>query len=460
MQQNGTATNTTTLETFKPRIIYRPEDFKHFIGQEKVDGLKRLAEPLEGKGWTNVNSTLVGGGVAEILQSAVPLAIGLGLDANWYVIKGNENFFRVTKKFHNMLQGIELPVSLEEIFEAYLHTIDENAKNTFIASDLIVIHDPQPAAMVMNGLIFGNILWRCHIDTSAPNEIVWRFLLPYVNHCAGAVFTIPEFIGPGLQIPLYQIYPCINPLAEKNRQRSDSESLDILEPLLNEHDIDPQRPIIAAVSRYDVHKNQATIIKAFQRYKQSFRPDPPPYLIFLGNTASDDPEGEEMLAKLKDMAGEDPDIRFWVNVENNDQVVGALMQLARTFVHVSTREGFGLVVTEAMWQGAPVIGSRTGGIVKQIVDGETGYLVDPLDVDGLAEKLHYMADHPEAASSMGEAAREHVREHFLLPELVRRYMVLLQYYSGVTNEAPPFRLNDLSYSELLTIMRPTPPIFK
>jgi trehalose synthase len=457
MQDNGAPTNVTALEAFKPSTIYRPEDFAPFIGPRGVEQLKQTARVVEGKGWTNVNSTLIGGGVAEILQSAVPLAVGLGIDAHWYVIKGNEHFFQVTKKFHNMLQGIDLPISLEEIFEAYLHTIDENAKNTFIASDLVVIHDPQPAAMVMNGLIFGNILWRCHIDTSDPNEIVWRFLLPYINHCAGAVFTIPEFIGPGLQIPLYQIYPCINPLAAKNMQHSRRDALEILRPLLNEHDVDPDRPVIAAVSRYDIHKNQATIIRAFQAFKERSKPDPAPYLIFLGNTASDDPEGEAMLDQLRHLAGKDPDIRFWVNVADNDRVVGALMRLARAFVHISTREGFGLVVTEAMWQGTPVIGSTAGGIAKQVLDGQTGFLVDPLDEEAVVDKLHFLLTHPEESSRMGEQGREQVRTHFLLPELLRRYIILLQYFSGTLQQQPSFRLNDLSYSEVLSVMRPTPP---
>lgn len=460
MQSNNAQTISTSLEKFEAKKIYQADDFQPFLGQKRVEELKQLAAPLEGKGWTNVNSTLIGGGVAEMLQSAVPLAQGLGLDANWYVIRGNEDFFQVTKKFHNMLQGLDLPITLEEIFKAYLNTIDENAKNTFIASDLVVIHDPQPAAMVMNGLIFGNILWRCHIDTSAPNEIIWRFLLPYINQCAGAIFTIPEFVGPGLQIPLYQIYPCINPLASKNRQLETDQALDILQPLFNEHDVDPDRPIVAAVSRYDIHKNQKTIINAFLKYKEQFKPDPVPYLIFLGNTASDDPEGETMLRELKSLAMDDQDIRFWVNVPDNDRVVGALMHLARVFVHVSTREGFGLVVTEAMWQGTPVIGSRVGGIVKQVLDSETGYLVQPLDEESIVHKLHSLLNNPEKAQHMGSRAREHVRDHFLIPELVRRYLSLIQYYSGLSSQTPEFRLNDLSYSELLNIMRPTPPFLR
>jgi trehalose synthase len=460
MQQNTGPTHVTTLETFQPPHVYKPEDFAPFIGDARVEGLKRTAAPLEGRGWTNVNSTLIGGGVAEILSSAVPLALGLGIHAHWHVIRGNDNFFQVTKKFHNMLQGMDLPIALEEIFQAYLNTIDENARNTFIASDLVVIHDPQPAAMVMNGLIFGNILWRCHIDTSAPNEIVWRFLLPYINHCAGAIFTIPEFIGPGLQIPLYQIYPCIDPLAPKNRHRTKSEALASVDSLLSAHGVDPERPLVAAISRYDIHKNQSTIITAFQEYKKRVKPDPAPYLIFVGNTASDDPEGDAMLEKLKNKAGDDPDIVFLVNVDNNDEVVGALMHLAQVFVHVSTKEGFGLVVAEAMWQGTPVIGSKVGGITKQVVPGQTGYLVDALDVETIVKRLDYLLTHPDQARAMGEQAREHVRTHFLIPELVRRYMTLMQYYSGLNSEAPDFRLNDLSYSEVLSLMRPVPPFLQ
>jgi len=441
------------MEEFEPDSTINPEEYETYIGRERLDNLKRLAEPIMEKGWVNVNSTLVGGGVAEMLRSAIPLARGLGINASWCVIRGHKGFYQVTKKFHNMLQGLDSPISLEEIFGAYLDTIDGNARNTFIASDMVVIHDPQPAAMVMNGVIFGNVLWRCHIDTSAPNQTIWRFLLPYINHYAGAIFTMPGFVGCDLQIPLYQIMPCIDPRAEKNHQHSDREALDILTPLFNEHNINPERPILAAVSRYDIHKNQGTIIKAFKQLCQVKKYDPAPYLIFLGNTADDDPEGGAMLDKLRQQAGDDPDIRFWVNVENNDQVVGALMQIARGFVHISTREGFGLVVAEALWQGTPVIGSRVGGIMKQVLDNQTGYLVDPLDVDATAAKMARLLDTPDEAAEFGAHGREHVRKCFLLPELIRRYLILLRFYTNADQEQPEFRLNDLTYSEVINVVR-------
>ena len=443
----------TPLEEYEPDFTLKAEDYEIYIGPERVEELKRLAEPLEGKGWGNVNSTLMGGGVAEMLRSVIPLARSLGVDARWYVIRGHDDFFQVTKKFHNLLQGVDQSITLEEIFGAYLDTIDENVRNTFIASDMVVIHDPQPAALIMNGVIFGNILWRCHIDTSSPNQMVWRFLLPYINFCSGAIFTMPEFVGPGLQIPRYQIYPCIDPRAEKNHQYSDQEALDVLTPLFNEHNVDHERPILAAISRYDIHKNQGTILKAFKQLRKERKFNPPPYLIFMGNTATDDPEGGAMLEKLRQQAGDDPDIRFWVNVENNDQVVGALMHIARGFIHVSTKEGFGLVVSEALWQGTPVIGSRVGGIKKQVLDDQTGYLVGPLDVDGIASKMAVFLDHPDKALALGVRGKEHVRARFLLPELVRHYLMLMRFYTGIDRELPAFRLDELSYSELIHAMR-------
>ncbi len=443
----------TTLETFEPDTITTIDDYVPFIGDARAEELKKLAAPLEGRAWANINSTLIGGGVAEMLRSVIPLARGLGINADWRVIRGDNEFFQVTKKFHNLLQGVDQPITMGEIFGAYLDTIDSNVKNTFVVSDMAVVHDPQPAALIMNGVIYGNILWRCHIDTSNPNSVIWRFLLPYINHCSGAIFTMEEFVGPGLQVPIYQIFPCIDPLADKNKNYTLSESREILAPLFDHHDIDPERPILTAISRYDIHKNQGRIIQAFRKLREIKKYDPQPYLIFLGNTAPDDPEGLGMLEILKSEAGSDPDIFFWVNVEDNDRVVGALMNIARGFIHISTKEGFGLVVTEALWQGTPVIGSRVGGIAKQILDGRTGFLVDPGDTDAIAVKMARFLDDAAEAKAFGERGKEYVRNNFLLPELVRRYLVLLQFYTDGTKEIPSFRVNDLSYSEVLQSMK-------
>ncbi len=442
------------LEEYQSETILTLDEYEPYIGRERVDTLTRLAASVAGKGWANINSTFVGGGVAEILRSAIPLARSLGVHARWYTIQGHDAFFRVTKKFHNTLQGVDQPIALQGLFETYLDNLETNATNVSLESDLIVVHDPQPAALIMHGGLMGNVLWRCHVDTSTPNPTVWRFLAPYINQYAGAIFTMPEFVGPGLQIPQYQITPCIDPRAEKNVQYTEERAKEILTPLFRQHAVDPDRPILAAISRYDIHKNQASILRAFTRLRAERRYDPAPYLIFLGNTATDDPEGEAMLEQLKALADDDPDVRFWVNVENNDQGVGSLMRLARGFVHVSTREGFGLVVSEALWQGTPVIGSRVGGIVQQVIDGETGYLVEPLDVDAIATKMARILDAPEQTAQLGRQAQEHVRQNFLLPELVRRYLTLLRYYTGIDPDYPSFRMNPISYRKRLARLLP------
>jgi len=431
------------LEEFVPAREVCLDDYEPYVGRARVDALRRLAEPLAGRRWLHVNSTLIGGGVAEMLRSIVPLARSVGVEARWCALRGSPEFFKVTKKFHNLLQGVEQPISLEEILGSYLGTLEKSAEGTRFAADLIVVHDPQPAGLLARDVFDGPVLWRCHIDTSEPDPLLWRFFLPYVNRCAGAIFSMPEFAGPGLRVPLYRVAPCIDPHTEKNHPYDEDEALRVLEPLFREHDVDADRPIVAAVSRYDVHKNQATILEAFRLLRQarSQSPSPPPILIFLGNTALDDPEGEWMLRALQAKAGDDPDVRFWVNVPDNDRVVGALTSLARAFVHVSTKEGFGLVVSEAMWQGTAVIGSNVGGIRRQVLDGETGFLVEPRDAGTIAARLHRLLSDPDEADRLGTAAREHVRRNFLLPTLLDRYLRLLGRHAGMHREALDFRFD-------------------
>lgn len=439
------------LESFEPEHTIEMDEYLPHIGQESLDVLRKLAEPLQGTRWCHLNSTFDGGGVAEMLRSLVPIARSLGLDANWYAIRGTDEFFNITKKFHNTLQGLDQTVSAEEVFLDYLKTIEANASNTFIHGDVVVVHDPQPLALVNQGVLYGNILWRCHIDTSKPNKLVWRFLKPYINQTAGAIFTLPEYISEGINVPLYQIMPGIDPLAEKNHPLSEEEALDAVGPMLDQFNIDPDRPILAAISRYDPHKNQGRILEAFQKMKQSQSFKKPPLLVFLGNTAADDPEGGVILEQLIEQAGDDPDVR--IIVENNNRYVGGLMRLAKGFVHVSTREGFGLVVTEALWQGTPVIGSRVGGIVKQVVDFDTGYLVNPLDTDDIALKMARILDKPEHSETLGSNGRELVRGNFLITNVMANYLRLIRYYTGVDESPPDFRLNSLTYSELLQTMR-------
>ena len=441
----------TPLDAFKPDTPMVIDDYLPIVGKERLDRIKSLAEPLQGKRWCHLNSTFEGGGVAEMLRSLVPAARSLGIDADWHAIRGTDEFFNITKKFHNTLQGLEQTVTAEEVFLDYLKTVESNALNTFIQGDVIVVHDPQPLALVNQGVLYGNILWRCHIDTSKPNKLVWRFLQPYINQTVGAIFTLPEYVGDGLNIPLYQIMPGIDPLADKNSHFNRESALEVLAPLFDQLDIDPERPILAAISRYDPHKNQKTILESFQKLLKEKKYDPAPYLIFLGNTATDDPEGGIILEDLIHHAGDDPNVR--IVVENNNRYVGALMHIAEGFIHVSTKEGFGLVVTEALWQGTPVIGSRVGGIIKQVEDFETGYLVNPHDSDDIALKMARILDDPETSHRLGDQGKELVRENYLITNVLANHLRLMRYYTGIEDTPPDFRLNSLSYSELIREIR-------
>ncbi len=422
--------------------------YEPFIGKDTLDDIKFLAKPLYKKVWANVNSTFIGGGVAEMLQSVIPFARGLGIDARWFVVEGSEDFFTVTKKFHNLLQGVKQNITLEEIFHAYLDTIDENTRNVRVVGHMVTVHDPQPAAIIMNGNVYGHIVWRCHIDTSNASRRIWRFLLPYINQYHGAIFTTKDFARGNLQIPIYEINPSIDPLRKKNRQRSRQEALKTMEPIFKEHNIDPDRPMVVAISRYDVHKNQKGIIEAFKQMKSQVKKGKHPILIIMGNSATDDPEGNVVYEEIKEATGGDKDIYFLLNVENNDEVVGSLMSLADCFVHISTKEGFGLVVTEAMWQGTPVIGSNVGGIPKQVVNDINGFLVSPYGYSDIAKHMQAFIENKELRENFGNNAREHVRNHFLLPQMVKKELMLMRYYLEIDNKNPDFRINELTYKEI------------
>jgi len=431
-----------------PKEIIKTKNYEQYVGKKILDQLEKLAEPLQGRSWTHVNSTPTGGGVAEMLQSEIPLLRGLGLNAHWHVIEGDQEFFSVTKKFHNLIQGVKDEICIEEIFHTYLDMTAHNATKIKIISDMVTIHDPQPAALINCGHIYGHLIWRCHIDTTEASRRVWRFLLPYINHYSGAIFSTPGFAKQDLRIPAYEIAPSIDPHSEKNKIRNKKECLNILQEVFHENDIDPKRPIVLAVSRYDVHKNQKGIIQSFKILKEKLDKDIMPVLIILGNSASDDPEGMKMFNDIRNFADEDQDIYFLLNAENNDQVVGSLMAIADCFVHISTKEGFGLVVTEALWQGTPVIGSRIGGIPKQVVDQETGYLVEPYEHEKIAQYMQLILEDRALRNTLSQNAQEHVRNNFLLPHMVAKELLLMRYYLDIDELYPTFRINEMSYNEI------------
>lgn len=418
------------------------QDYKEVIGNSKLEKLKQLSAPLENKVWAHVNSTYVGGGVVEMLKSLVPLAKGFGIDAQWHLFEAHsEDFFYITKKFHDLIQGVEQPFSVEELHGVYIDNSIKNFENYSVTADLTVVHDPQPCATSVFGNYEGPKLWRCHIDTTSANKLIWNFFLPFINHYDGAIFTDERFVKPGVRKPVYRVAPSIDPLSPKNRQLSEQEARQVLTPLFNKHNIDGDRPIVLAVSRYDIHKNQSTIIKAFKEIKNDREVQKKkPILIIVGNTATDDPDGLAMYGQMMEERENDTDIFLLMNIDNNDENIGALMRIANQFVHISTKEGFGLVVTEALWQGTPVIGSDVGGISQQVIDNETGFLVEPFDVEQIKNKMKYLFLHRDESRHIGRQAIEHVRENFLLPSLLENYLLLMRHYTGVDSKQPEFRI--------------------
>jgi trehalose synthase len=402
------------------------------IGAKEVEEIRRLAGLLQGKTWCHVNSTFDGGGVAEMLKSVVPIAKGLGINCKWYCIEGNENFYSITKRFHNIIQGLDQHFTIEDLLETYLETNKKNFINKRIVSDMTIVHDPQPCASIVHGNYEGKMIWRCHIDTSEANELIWNFLLPYINNYDGSIFSQRSFIKHGIKKPVYQIAPAIDPLSVKNRQRSEKEGYETLAAFWSKYNIDPGRPIVLAVSRYDVHKNQDTIIKSFLKLKKDkairgLRP----ILIIIGNSATDDPEGMEMFRKVREVADNDIDIFTLLNIENNDECIGALMKVAKIFIHISTKEGFGLVVTEALWQGTPVIGSDVGGIKLQVINGKTGYLVSPHNINSIVTFMKYLLTNRDEREKLGYNAVEYVRENFLITTLIKKYLILMRFLLGI-----------------------------
>ncbi len=366
-----------------------------------------LAEPLRGARVLHINSTSFGGGVAEILKTLVPLMRDIGLDAEWQVIEGSEEFFNVTKAMHNGLQGMDAPFT-EEMKAIWREYNQLNASKLEGEYDFVIVHDPQPAGLLrFTGGNHGRIwTWRCHIDTSHPNMKYWNFLAPYISEYPSLIFTMREYVGPGIDPPhLKIIAPTIDPLSPKNIPMSQEEAWSVV----SGYGFDPSRPMIVQVSRFDPWKDPLGVIDCYRMVKEEI---PSVQLALVGSMAADDPEGWDFYDKTVRHAGEDYDIRILHNFHGiGDREVNAFQTAASVVVQKSVREGFGLVVTEALWKGKPVVGGNTGGIPLQVVDGETGFLVN--SVEECAEKVLFLLSHPDAASRMGSAAREHVRKHYL-----------------------------------------------
>ncbi len=407
------------------------DSYRSIIGDARYEELQRLAEPLKGARVLHVNATAFGGGVAEILATLVPLMCDLGLKAEWQVIRGAEEFYNVTKAMHNSLQGmlLEWTPQMRDIWTRYNQM---NADAFDEQYDFVVIHDPQPAGVLtlaeqrLGHRPPGKWVWRCHIDTTDAQPEVWDLLHPYVEAYDAAIFTMPEYVNQDLKSPrIFTVPPAIDPLSPKNVELT----IQTANEILRRYGVDPDRPSILQVSRFDPWKDPLGVIDVYRALKPEF---PELQLVLIASMAHDDPEGWAWYERTVRRAGEDYDIHILSNLNGVGNVeVNAFQTKAGVVIQKSVREGFGLVVSEALWKGRPVVAGNVGGIPLQILYGRTGYLVNT--TAECVNRVHYLLKHPDVARRMGAIGREHVREHFLITRYLRDYLAI---FNGLDNRLP------------------------
>ncbi len=379
--------------------------------------IEQLAAPLKGAKVLHINSTKEGGGVAEILHKLIPLKQALGIEADWDIITGNQEFYQCTKGFHNALQGMRQSISekLLQNYEKINRENEEKLRSKLKEADFVFIHDPQPAPLLkMIPERRGKWIWRCHIDASKPYRQVWKYLREWVTPYDASIFSLPEFAQP-LPHPQYIIPPSIDPLSEKNCPLPDYE----IKNVYSEFNLDPDLPLITQVSRYDRFKDPVGVIEAYKLASKLT----PLQLVLAGGGASDDPEGEMVLNEVKEASNGAPNIHVLLLPADANRTINALQRASDIILQKSIREGFGLTVSEGMWKGKPVIGGDTGGIRLQVINHFTGFLVRT--PEGAALRTRYLLHRRDKLEDMGMRARRFVRENFLITRHLREYLTLM-----------------------------------
>lgn len=401
------------------------QSYSSLVEASLLEEIYVLASDLKGARVAHINATSNGGGVAEILRSLIPLYRNIGMDASWLVLRGDESFFRVTKRLHNTLQGAKGNFSAAD-WDVYMKWNQRNAASLCSSYDVVFVHDPQPAAIRQFATAAAtHWVWRCHIDTSAPNAEVWRVLTDLVSGYDATIFSAPDFVGPGLNgHPVAIIHPAIDPLIPKNRPMPYKEALAIVARF----GLDPRRPFISQISRFDRWKDPLGVIACFGRLRELH---PGLQLALLGNFADDDPEGLTFYKEVLKAAQKLTDVHV---IKGLTDLVNPFQCLSRVVLQKSLREGFGLTVTEALWKGTPVVAGNVGGIRLQISDGVGGYLVD--NAEECVSKVDHLLTHEEERMALGEAGREHVRLNFLLPRLLRDELKLVRGLLSGTTVSP------------------------
>ena len=386
------------------------DDYAAVVGQSVIDELKLLADKLKNRRIQYVNSTAVGGGVAEILSCMIPLLRELEVDAKWEVIKGGEQFFEATKKFHNALHGRPAEI-LPKDFEIFLETSEKNIAELDTYAEIVFIQDPQPIALIKKKSD-NKWIWRCHIDVSNPDKRVWDFLREYIIKYDAAVFSAPDF-SQRLPIKQFLISPSIDPLSDKNKELP-AEKID---EVLNKYNLKKDKPMITQISRFDRLKDPLGVIQAYKQVKRYNDCQ----LILAGGGATDDPEGIRVLEEVKEKAENDPDIHILL-LPQNDIEINALQRASTIIVQKSIKEGFGLTVSEGLWKAKPVVASNVGGIPLQIKHKYSGLLCH--SIEGAAFAIKQLLNSPAYAQRLGENGREHIKNNFLITRHLRNYMLL------------------------------------
>ncbi|HPG82387.1 MAG TPA: glycosyltransferase [bacterium] len=397
--------------------MVRLDDYRQIVGDEQIGKIFRFARRLYGKRIIHVNSTYMGGGVAEMLQSLVPLMNDAGLKADWRILRGSPDFFDITKKFHNALQGDE--INLSEIKKSIYEQVNEEfARYADLNHDAVIIHDPQPLPLIRYYQKAQPWIWRGHIDLSDPNPGLWEYLKSFILRYDLVIVSNKEYQKKDLPVDHHIFTPVIDPLSPKNIQLS---ALNIRN-YLKKYNIPTDKPIITQISRFDKWKDPLGVLEVFKRVREEVDCR----LVLCGSMAADDPEGIEIYKKVEREANsmmQKHDVML-LTTENNF-LVNILQRASAVIIQKSIREGFGLTVTEALWKGRPVVASNVGGIPLQIQNGESGFLLDPKDDNGFADSVLQCLRNPAEAKRMGRNGREFVRENFLITRLLLNYLQVL-----------------------------------
>lgn len=393
------------------------DDYSEIVGDQVLSSIYRKARRLTGKHILHINATYQGGGVAEILGSVVVLMNDIGIDTGWRILHGTPDFFAITKKFHNALQGA--PINLTEIKKRlYIRANEDFSMFTHIDHDYVIIHDPQPLPLIKYYAKKQPWIWRCHVDLSTSNNAIWDFLKKFILRYDMMIISSEKYRREDLPVEQRIIQPAIDPLSPKNMEISQGD----ISKYLKKFGIPRDKPLITQISRFDKWKDPEGVIQVFKLVKKKVDCR----LVLCGSMAADDPEGwmiyEKVERKAKDLI-ENKDVILITS--ENSILVNALQRVSAVIIQKSTKEGFGLTVTEALWKGTPVVSSNIGGIPLQVTDGENGFLVEVGDKKGFAERIIQLLKNPELAEQMGKKGKEIVRKNFLITRIISDYLDLL-----------------------------------